>query len=318
MEGFCRKRSNTFPLSDKIALMERDDTMEEEISLRELVEVLLKRKWLILGITAAAVAAAAVISFFVLSEVYQTQAVMKRNPALTIQVPEDLPQGEGERLIILEQGKYRDLTVRGEIPMEVIQEAVKDPEFLAMAAEESGLKIEPSSLQGRIQLENGESSGSNNTANTFKITALGSTPKEAKAIADGAAKALPRYLAEITCRELEKTQQSIKESLEKIDRAASNAELGQGSSAQNETLKEIRTGLINKYEEIGIIKSIAENEYPVSLVIPASQPTEPIKPKKMLNITVAAVLGLMMGVFAAFFWEYWTSTSLKEESAEGH
>ncbi|NLO89849.1 MAG: hypothetical protein GX088_05955 [Clostridia bacterium] len=294
--------------------MERVDTMEEEISLRELLEVLLKRKWLILGITAAAVAAAAIISFFVLSEVYQTQAVMKRNPALTIQVPEDIPQGEGERFIILEQRKYRDLTVRQKVPMEVIQEAVKDSKFLTMVAEESGLKGDPFSLQGKIKIESGE----NNAANTFKITAMGSTPKEVKTIADGAAKALPRYLADSAYRELEKTQQSIKESLEKIDRAASNAETGQESSTRSEVLKGIRTGLINKYEEIEIIKSIAENEYPVSLVIPASQPTEPIKPKKMLNIAVAAVLGLMVGVFAAFFWEYWTVTSLKEESAQGH
>jgi uncharacterized protein involved in exopolysaccharide biosynthesis len=49
---------------------------EEEIDLRELINVLIKRKWLIIGIFIIAVLAAAIVSFFVLKPVYEAKATL--------------------------------------------------------------------------------------------------------------------------------------------------------------------------------------------------------------------------------------------------
>ena len=59
----------------------------EEISLREIIEVLLKRKWAIVGITILAVLISGVISFFVLSPVYEAEAILNiaiNNPNVEI------------------------------------------------------------------------------------------------------------------------------------------------------------------------------------------------------------------------------------------
>ena len=49
---------------------------EEEIDLRELINVLLKRKWLIIGIFIVAVLIAGIVSFFVLKPVYEAKATL--------------------------------------------------------------------------------------------------------------------------------------------------------------------------------------------------------------------------------------------------
>jgi uncharacterized protein involved in exopolysaccharide biosynthesis len=53
-----------------------EDMPEEEIDLRELINVLIKRKWLIIGIFIMAVLAAAIVSFFVLKPVYEAKATL--------------------------------------------------------------------------------------------------------------------------------------------------------------------------------------------------------------------------------------------------
>lgn len=50
--------------------------MEEEISLRELIEILLQGKWIIAGITAAALLVSGVLNFFVLEPTYEARATM--------------------------------------------------------------------------------------------------------------------------------------------------------------------------------------------------------------------------------------------------
>ena len=48
----------------------------EEISLREIIEVLLKRKWLIVGVTLLAIIISGIFSFFVLKPVYEAEVVL--------------------------------------------------------------------------------------------------------------------------------------------------------------------------------------------------------------------------------------------------
>lgn len=65
-----------------------------------------------------------------------------------------------------------------------------------------------------------------------------------------------------------------------------------------------------KYAETMTAQSLQAGEAAVMVVSSAQEPQTPVGPRKMLNVALAGVLGLMVGVFAAFFKEYWVSTSI--------
>jgi len=65
---------------------------------------------------------------------------------------------------------------------------------------------------------------------------------------------------------------------------------------------------LNKYEETRILKSSDIGEASIIIASPALEPLIPVGPKKMMNMAIAAVLGLMIGVFIVFFAEYWKTS----------
>lgn len=69
---------------------------------------------------------------------------------------------------------------------------------------------------------------------------------------------------------------------------------------------------LEKYEETRIASSSAIGESTIIIVSPAVEPLQPIAPNRKLNIAIAAVLGLMLGVFIAFFREYWQASDPKK------
>lgn len=71
---------------------------------------------------------------------------------------------------------------------------------------------------------------------------------------------------------------------------------------------------LEKYEETRIASSSAIGESTIIIVSPAVEPIKPIAPNKKLNIAIAAVLGIMVGVFVAFFKEYWNNTADKSKN----
>lgn len=63
-----------------------------------------------------------------------------------------------------------------------------------------------------------------------------------------------------------------------------------------------------KLEEIDIAKSSILEDANIVIQTPALEPINPVSPNKKLNVAIAGVLGIMVGVFFAFFREYWKST----------
>lgn len=73
---------------------------------------------------------------------------------------------------------------------------------------------------------------------------------------------------------------------------------------------------LKKYEEIRILKSSDIGDASIIVVSPAVEPLRPVEPNKKLNLAIAAVLGLMLGTFIAFFIEYWkTSGTIAAQSS---
>jgi succinoglycan biosynthesis transport protein ExoP len=60
--------------------------------------------------------------------------------------------------------------------------------------------------------------------------------------------------------------------------------------------------LARKEAEVGVASQVTDTE--VRFAVPAVEPKEPVGPKKKLNIAIAGALGLMVGVFGAFFIEF--------------
>jgi len=84
---------------------------EEEIDLRELINVLLKRKWLIIGIFLIAVLFAAVVSFFILEPVYKTASV------ITVNQPKD----KSSLVTYYSSEQYQDMIFDRDIEEQVIK-----------------------------------------------------------------------------------------------------------------------------------------------------------------------------------------------------
>jgi len=69
------------------------------------------------------------------------------------------------------------------------------------------------------------------------------------------------------------------------------------------TAKGVYGVLSQKNEEVKI--AVATESGLVKIASLAYEPRFPIKPNKKLNILIAGVLGLFVGIFVAFFLEFW-------------
>lgn len=78
--------------------------------------------------------------------------------------------------------------------------------------------------------------------------------------------------------------------------------------ADVERLRKTRDLLAEKITETRIARSINLGETNVLVVSPPVRPASPVKPNKRLNMAVAGVVGLMVGVALAFLLEYLDNT----------
>lgn len=83
-----------------------------------------------------------------------------------------------------------------------------------------------------------------------------------------------------------------------------------------ETAQKTYNAFLDKYEESRLTQSGEIGENAVVVSSEAMIPLRPIAPRKALNVAIAGVLGIMIGVFIAFFKEYWI-TSGKDYVAQG-
>ena len=66
---------------------------------------------------------------------------------------------------------------------------------------------------------------------------------------------------------------------------------------------------LDKLAEVRIAQSAKLGEAAVIISSRAVAPTAPVSPKKMLTLVVAAMAGMMLGVFVAFLKGYWDATA---------
>ena len=83
---------------------------------------------------------------------------------------------------------------------------------------------------------------------------------------------------------------------------------------ESDTNKELYKGLLQRMKEAGVSAGITASN--IQVVDQAEPPTVPYRPNKQLNLLLAAVVGLFLGVGLAFFFEYLDNTVKTPDDVE--
>ncbi len=83
-----------------------------------------------------------------------------------------------------------------------------------------------------------------------------------------------------------------------------------------DTNRQLYDGLLQRYKEIGVAGGVTTNN--MSVVDRASVPSAPFKPNLKLNLLIATVFGLALGVALALLFEYLDDTLKNSEEVERH
>ena len=279
------------------------EIQEEEIDLREYINVLLKRKGIIILIFLIAVITAALVSYFALSPVYQSSVVF--SVAL---IDNRLPT------TIVAQ-------VENNVPVIKIHEAleiISSNLILDEVIKRSGLNISSDQLRTRIEVENLENT------NFIKVSVKADLPEKAKELAENIVKVFieknqNKYTEKIKLIEerikiLEKEIAEFEKSIQEIETAmkstAASTNLSEAeryfqtsfllNSSSNE--RNIYNNLIY---QVNTLRERLNNCEDFGIISYAQLPASPIKPNIKLNILIAGVLGLFVGIFVASFLEFW-------------
>lgn len=282
--------------------------MEDEVDLRELILVLWKRRWLIASIFLAAVIIAAVISF-AMPPTYEVSTIISLgvfpDPAYTTQA--------SAREILLSDELL--LTVINSLKLDVPREKfrslketikvepIKDTNFLKISVKTRNR------AEGKAIVEN--------MVELFKERSEPSYQQHRQLLANQLASVQTRLSA--IEKDISQTREVLKaiesttgiSSVEKDLRRSRTLEYLQSEESQ-------RIGLLDRY--LGLQKEI-NGLKDVQVIRGAREPVYPVKPNKKLNVAVAGILGLMVGVFAAFMLEYFQRNPLdlsRRENWVGH
>jgi succinoglycan biosynthesis transport protein ExoP len=168
----------------------------EEISLREIIEIILKGKWIIAVITAICVILAAVWSFFILESTYEAQTMMMVSPIATgsSKITEDDRIGE----IVAALSRYPGLTA------DTYKEQVKAPEVLQYVKDEAGLEMTLEQLGKKIDVEAIEKT------NIITISVKDRDPELAARIANIVSEKFTAFVSETNRKQAQKAAEFIK------------------------------------------------------------------------------------------------------------
>jgi len=306
--------------------------MQEEISLRELIEILLKGKKIIIGCTIFAIILAAIVTFFIISPIYEAVSV------LSIQsIAYETYSGNTNSTNIFLNDDNLDWKAFSQIYAENIQDSrflisslIKYP---SMTEEAYKNKLTSHEILNKVKLEvpsikNSSIESLRSKINItskdglFTIKVKDPDPQTAANIANLLVEKFITYMDKYNSEYIDNLNRYIASAIEKQEKdmevLVAEVEKSELSKDNNkfeqlhikyDVSKQIYEVLLFKQEQLKLIQMKDFDDKNVSLIRKAYEPKNPISPNKKLNLTIAAVLGLMIGVFAAFFREYWQTSS---------
>lgn len=266
---------------------EQKEKFEEEIDLRDYVNVILKRKWVIIAIFLIAVIAAVIISFL-MPRTYQSSALL------------EIGKIESNYL-----EKNQDIVT-----------LFKQPTILKILTKKIGISEDQwQKLKNDIKIQ---PLGSDKF---IEIIATANTPSKAQDTVNQTINFILERHQDILSQEkkiLESETQEIKNNiliaqekiteLEKEMTHFKNAQTwGEGMVAQSyiEMLTQTRTNLaLLKQQLQDKERESTYNSYETKIESPSFEPLTPITPNKKQNVIIGGILGLFIGILWAFMAEY--------------
>ncbi len=113
--------------------------------------------------------------------------------------------------------------------------------------------------------------------------------------------------------DLKQRERIIKKEIKRLNQKISTHQMEDFDSLHlQDTLLSYENTYAGLNDKIYLLKNKLINSKEFELFESPSKPKSPIKPNKKLNIAVSAVSGLMLGIFGAFFQEYWEKGKVKK------
>lgn len=282
--------------------------MEEELELRDLILILWKRRKLILGIFLLAVLAAAAVSFAI-PPTYEVSTII----ALGAFPDSTYTSQASAREILLSDELLLNVisALKLDVPREKFRsfketikvESIKDTNFLKISVQTQNRAEGKAIVEKMVELFKERSEPSYQQHRQLLANQLNSVRTRLSAIETDIKKT----------REVLNAIESASgiSPVEKDLRRSRTLEYLQSEESQ-------RIELLDRY--LALQKEINELKN-VQVIRGAREPVYPVKPNKKLNVAVAGILGLMVGVFAAFMQEYFQRNPLdlsRRENWVGH
>ncbi|MCK8824317.1 Wzz/FepE/Etk N-terminal domain-containing protein [Fuchsiella alkaliacetigena] len=289
--------------------MEKQRELNEEfveIDLREYIMVLWKRKGIIIGILAAAILFSAIVSFAVLEPIYESEA--------TIRLGTD-------------SGSFSS--------REAASERLRSLSYFRRLNEDLELGLSDSqvdSLRGGLEIEQGEEE------NILHISYQGEEPEKTQLIIDN----LVAILIEDSNQRFGEVRSRREEQIANIEQEMDNLELrlenreeqveellteGDLTTTDKMVLSNYFTDKMQDLEDLKFDLQDRKHEREdkllemeeLEVLNEALIPTSPVAPNKKLNLAIAGVLGIMLGVFIVFLAEFLEGmdfTEVKKDEAK--
>lgn len=304
--------------------------MEETIELREIIDILLKGKWIIAVCTIIAMLFAGIVSWFVLEEQYESNAVVQISSGVqdagimsNYVATEFTPTVYMQRMQNVEQNK-KYFKANG------IDDFTK--ENLAVSNQPNTNLVEmkytantPEDAQKYLQLvmektKSEVSSSMKETLNQLEQTYL----KESNSLSNEIEQLMSSYnnvitknkLPEILILQTISSSQFVLNLTDEQSSALSNVT----GSIQNELLQlkaqiDIKSGeyhsVLAKYQSVKTGLDSFKADPFIRVIVDPTLAEFPTSPNKVLNVAIGLVLGLMVGVGLVFFRSYWKASAAK-------
>lgn len=312
--------------------------MEEELSLRELIEIILEKKKFIAIVTAACMAISAIVSIFILKPVYETKEVYSIDPvkykssivitspsiiADNLEIVEEARKLDNKMLApLISQVQYPDFSIN-----KIVNE-MSSPQFINEVLKIQGLNNEDYDYQKNIKVS------LDTKTNLISVSVKYENSKKALEIKDTIIKHLPVYLSNIAKEQLNRESNKLNDlansEVKSLEGQTKNlnqfiSEIG-GSNKINELTGSQKTKyenlkysillsnqaidsykLINKELDIMKLQNV-ENLLNIRVISQDKLPLKPTSPKKVINITIAGILGFMISIFYVLFLKYWNES----------
>ena len=271
---------------------------EQEVELRDYINVLVRRKKLIIGITLVAVLFSGILSYFVLPPVYKGSAII---------LP---PQICGNFLTGFTPSEIQLIK-----PVEV-QSIIKDSSFLAKMHDKTGISYSDLTKDVSVSVPQGtnfvkaefESTNKGNIQVFFNtlIDLLNETSSSSYE------KNFSFLKTKVTDYEnqvkiLNEEEKRILNEIESLNKSGDkNYEIG--LLVLENIYNSIVNNKVSAESELNNLKYQIDNSHPFVYLSSPSIPDVSVKPNKALNLAVSGVAALFFSILLAFFLEYWYRT----------